>query len=226
MHGPGQGGEKKLSAAARSHGFTQGLSHVQSVVAASAGFLDGVALVPPAPVCAWAHACVPVWCRASLVQCGAWVGFVLSLTWWGGSSWRAPAPSLLHVSRLCESCPPVSLTLALRRCARLLCALPCKRACGVCVCVCACACVCVWSATAGQVPSTRSAHAVAWVNSLGLGPRIEGGSRGLCAAFRTGALLCALLERVVKPKPTFGTVVSRPLARKQALANIEQVHRQ
>ena len=53
--GPGvcavrQAGEKKLAAAARAHGFTQGLSRVQSVVAASAGFLDGVALVPPAPV--------------------------------------------------------------------------------------------------------------------------------------------------------------------------------
>ena len=74
-----------------------------------------------------------------------------------------------------------------------------------------------------QVPSTRSLHALAWVNSMGLAPFIEGGLKGLCSAFKSGVLLCNLLERVVKPKPMFVSLVGRPLARKQALANIEQV---
>ena len=73
------------------------------------------------------------------------------------------------------------------------------------------------------VPSNRGVHAVAWVNSLDVGPAIGAGVAALAAALRSGVLLCALLDRVVKPRPDLHGVVARPLARKQAIANLELV---
>jgi hypothetical protein len=69
----------------------------------------------------------------------------------------------------------------------------------------------------------RLVLALAWLNALGLTqPPVT--VRNLAASFKTGVLLCNLLERVMRPKPTFA-VHLRPLARRMAIDNLEMVRR-
>ncbi len=68
----------------------------------------------------------------------------------------------------------------------------------------------------------RLVHALTWVNALELGPKLT--LRNMPDHFRSGVLLCRLLERVVRPKPDLTTLHCRPLARRQAISNLEMVN--
>jgi hypothetical protein len=68
----------------------------------------------------------------------------------------------------------------------------------------------------------RVAYAVGWLNTLGVASaRVTVKNCG--EMFKTGELLCSLLERLVRPKPVFTGLTTRPLARKLCLVNLEQV---
>ena len=69
--------------------------------------------------------------------------------------------------------------------------------------------------------SNRLVHAITWANALNVGPRLS--IRNLSDHFRSGVLLCVLLERVARPKPVFASLNYRPLARRVAIANLEMV---
>ncbi len=69
--------------------------------------------------------------------------------------------------------------------------------------------------------TNRLVHAITWVNALGVGPRLN--IRNLDAHFKSGVLLCVILERVARPKPVFTALNYRPLAKRMALANLEMV---